>query len=334
MPTASAGPAASELAAPKLAVADIMFATVGGGVWAIASLKMAPAMSAANNAQAALGMAAIFAVSLAWPKLRPASYRRWRVPALVAVRLLLILMPINFSTEVFDAMAPHLGTGRLAWLTNISPFLMGTHLTQLLLVSLGWRLPMRVHIPLQAFKVLALARFAMDAHCRSQLMRSPEVVAVVKALHSSMNLVAECFLPAGSLAGPRDLHGQTVAMLLFCWVLLGWVLPTLLLLWPLRCAPPCPAGSRAASGSGGSRRASRQPSRLLGGAAALACKAVDGVEAALRLLLPAPPLPARQDHMLGPGPLTNSARLPLALRWMAALAGTWLACCAAVPLVR
>lgn len=64
-------------------------------------------------------------MSLAWPRLRPASYRRWRVPALVAVRLLLILMPINFSTEVFDAMALQLANGRLAWLTNISPFLMG-----------------------------------------------------------------------------------------------------------------------------------------------------------------------------------------------------------------
>lgn len=50
--TAAIGPA------DKLVAADIMFAAVGGGVWAIASLKMAPSLNMANNAQAALGLAA------------------------------------------------------------------------------------------------------------------------------------------------------------------------------------------------------------------------------------------------------------------------------------
>lgn len=120
--------------------------------------------------------------------------------------------------------------------------------------------------------------------------------------------------------------------MLFCWVLLGWVLPTLLLLWPLRGAQPCPASSRAAGSGAGS--GSWQPRGLLGRARDALGAAVDGVEAALRSLLPALPLPAALGQATGEAALTHSARLPLALRWMAALAGTWLACCAAVPLVQ
>lgn len=123
-------------------------------------------------------------------------------------------------------------------------------------------------------------------------------------------------------------------MLLFCWVLLGWVLPTLLLLWPLHCVQPCPASSRAAPSGSGADTGSQRPRGLLGGAAAAAGAAVDCVEAALRSLLPALPLPAELGQEPGADALANSARLPLALRWMAALAGTWLACCAAVPFVR
>ncbi len=122
-------------------------------------------------------------------------------------------------------------------------------------------------------------------------------------------------------------------MLLFCWVLLGWVLPTLLLLWPQHCAQPCPADGRGAGGSSGEGSGSRRTPGLLGGAAAALGAAIDGVEAALRSLLPALPLPVELGQAPGEAALTRSARLPLALRWMAALAGTWVACCAAVPLV-
>lgn len=50
-------PAQDELE-DKLVAADVMFATVGGVVWGLASLKMSASLSAPNNAQAALGLAA------------------------------------------------------------------------------------------------------------------------------------------------------------------------------------------------------------------------------------------------------------------------------------
>lgn len=58
-------PAAAE-PADKLVAADIMFAAVGGVVWALASLKMSFSLSAANNAQAALGLAASECHGVTW----------------------------------------------------------------------------------------------------------------------------------------------------------------------------------------------------------------------------------------------------------------------------
>lgn len=42
---------------------------------------------------------AVCSISLAWPLLAPASYQRWRVPALASLRLFLISMPVNFDSE-------------------------------------------------------------------------------------------------------------------------------------------------------------------------------------------------------------------------------------------
>ena len=63
--------------------------------------------------------APVLIISAAWPTLQPASYLRWRVPALAFLQLFLFALPFNFSTEVFDVLAPHPGTGRMAWVLNV-----------------------------------------------------------------------------------------------------------------------------------------------------------------------------------------------------------------------
>lgn len=67
-------------------------------------------------------------ISAAWPALRPDSYLRWRVPALAFLQLFLFALPFNFSTEVFDVLAPHPGTGRMAWVLNVFQLAMSERL--------------------------------------------------------------------------------------------------------------------------------------------------------------------------------------------------------------
>lgn len=47
------------------------------------------------------------------------------MPALAALRLFLICLPINYDSAVFDALAPGVATGRLAWVVNVSHLLQG-----------------------------------------------------------------------------------------------------------------------------------------------------------------------------------------------------------------
>lgn len=62
---------------------------------------------------------AVLVISVAWPLLWPACYQRWRVPGIAFLQLFLFALPFNFSTAVFDVLAPHHGTGRLAWVYNV-----------------------------------------------------------------------------------------------------------------------------------------------------------------------------------------------------------------------
>ena len=57
---------------------------------------------------------AVLLISVAWPTLDLDGYLRRRVPALAFLQLFLFALPFNFSTDVFNVLAPHPGTGRLA----------------------------------------------------------------------------------------------------------------------------------------------------------------------------------------------------------------------------
>lgn len=68
----------------------------------------------------------VVAVSLLWPAAHPASFRRWRTPALAGLRLFLLCLPFNFSQRVLDLALPHqLERGRLAPLINLSHLISG-----------------------------------------------------------------------------------------------------------------------------------------------------------------------------------------------------------------
>lgn len=46
-----------------------------------------------------------------WPTYATDSYLKWRVPALSFLRVFLVALPFNFSTVVFNAIAPNVDTG-------------------------------------------------------------------------------------------------------------------------------------------------------------------------------------------------------------------------------
>jgi hypothetical protein len=55
--------------------------------------------------------AAVLATVILWPTYATDSYLKWRVPALSFLRVFLVALPFNFSTVVFNAIAPNVGTG-------------------------------------------------------------------------------------------------------------------------------------------------------------------------------------------------------------------------------
>jgi hypothetical protein len=116
--------------------------------------------------------------------------------------------------------------------------------------------------------------------------------------------------PAVTLSTPAGDYAQHVAILLLAWLLVGWLLPALLLLPD---APekegedPGPATAAAAGG----------------GAGALATRAVDLLEAGVRLLLPAPRNSRQGDPPTG---------LVFFLRWWVVVQVSWGLCCVAAPL--
>jgi hypothetical protein len=70
-------------------------------------------------------MYAVFLLVVAWPTLDLNSYNKWRIPAVSFLRLFLFALPFNFDTNVFDAIAPTVATGRLSVVANIFQLFMG-----------------------------------------------------------------------------------------------------------------------------------------------------------------------------------------------------------------
>ena len=122
---------------------------------------------------------------------------------------------------------------------------------------------------------------------------------------------------------------RRAAALLFLYVTLGWLAPTLLLVRPPRGGPegsaanPLAAPQRHAQHGGGGGGA-------LAAAAAAYHRLVAAAEAQLQLLLPAPPRSKRhaEERLGDEEPLPGTKR---ALRWWLLLVGTWAVCCAAAP---
>lgn len=72
-----------------------------------------------------------------WPTYATESYCKWRLPALSFLRVFLVALPYNFSTSVFDAIAPTVATGRLALVANTFQAFLGRSTHQLLLLHDG-----------------------------------------------------------------------------------------------------------------------------------------------------------------------------------------------------
>lgn len=53
----------------------------------------------------------MYLIVIAWPTYATTHYMKWRLPAVSFLRVFLVALPFNFSTVVFDAIAPNVGTG-------------------------------------------------------------------------------------------------------------------------------------------------------------------------------------------------------------------------------
>lgn len=72
--------------------------------------------------------------------------------------------------QVVDAIAPlDTSGGRLAWVNNLCQTFLGMRVALLLFSALGWPLPLRVHILLQATKIALLINFAVHPYCQSKV---------------------------------------------------------------------------------------------------------------------------------------------------------------------
>lgn len=69
---------------------------------------------------------AVVGIGLAWPALAQRSYSRWRVPALVTLRLILMALPYNFEEGAWDDVFPSAQSGHvLASVLNLSHLALG-----------------------------------------------------------------------------------------------------------------------------------------------------------------------------------------------------------------
>ncbi|PSC73377.1 mfs dha1 multidrug resistance [Micractinium conductrix] len=297
---------------------DWVFSMLALALWCITSVKSAltSPLLAKHNLQSLAGAAAIACVGLGWPAVAPRSYVHWRVPALAFVRAFLLLLPYNFEEGIWDEVFPGSATGvvvgPLAWLSSLSHLAVGTGLVLLVLTALGWRLPLCVHMPLQAVLVFVWIHFGTAPHSRNKLMRSPEVAPAVSLVFNAGELATAVLLPIAAQppGGPRT---QAASFLLYMWLLLGWLLPTLLLMHPVRQAVPelHPAAGqqrRSSGGCGNSSNSSRAKRWLA---------APDGAAVQQRARVP------RHDDV---------SPMVLPVRWLTLLVLLWWPCRVLAPL--
>jgi hypothetical protein len=126
-----------------------------------------------------------------------------------------------------------------------------------------------------------------------------------------------------ALALRADVYSQTVALLLWSWVLVGWLLPTVLLLSKERAARVRWRAARQLAPTG---RTNTRTAGIFGAAAAhgrwLARRLAEVAEAGLLQLLP--------ERAEGRQPRAEAPFL-LLFRWWALLLVTWCACCTVAP---
>ncbi len=123
-------------------------------------------------------------------------------------------------------------------------------------------------------------------------------------------------------AAAADPYAQRIAFLLVCWLVLGWLLPTLLLLPDRTSAEDQTPPSSNAAGGGRMARLTRVAGRF----ASL-------LEAWLRLLAPTAPRTQhaqRDGQEQGGGPISTGATM--VLHWWAVVMVCWAAACSAAPL--
>ena len=135
--------------------------------------------------------------------------------------------------------------------------------------------------------------------------------------------------PAAALPLRADVYSQTVALLLLSWVVIGWLLPTVLLLSKERAArdrwqaasPQAPTDCNNNRGAGGALGTAAAHSQWLVG------RLAEVVEAGLLQLLPETP----EDRQLRAEAPSVAPNL-LLFRWWLLFLVTWCACCTVAPL--
>ncbi|PSC75155.1 MMPL family isoform A [Micractinium conductrix] len=278
-------------------------------MWGGTAIKVAPHISSAELGQAWFGFFIILAIAVAWHTLAPSSYTRWRTPAVAYLRIQLFAIPFNFSTRVFDALAPDVATGRGAIVHNTFQMFMSIRIALLNFNSMGWRVPFRLHMVLQALNIAILIFFGLHNYCASKLLTSPELGTLAASVHNAMALMVMVFVPSTAILVPIVAYTQRVALLLFSWATLGWLMPTLLLL---------PEQDAAGTRTNGAAGAAAGPLTVLG----------DFVEAWLRQLKPGRrrDAEARAAWAEAAGQVlpTTFSRV---LHWWALMLVTWGACC-------
>lgn len=249
-------------------------------MWAGTAVRVWTQLTPYQNAQSVSAMLMMALVVVAWPTLSLQSYLRWRTPALAVLRTYLIALPFNFDANVFDAIAPKATGGAGAVVGNIFQFTMAIRIALLTFTSLGWRVPFRLHICLQAINVAMFWRFGLDVYAASELLRSRELSATAAALHGAMGAASQAVLWGANVSVPAGEDAQRRALIVFCWLVLGYLLPTLLLL------PERTSSGSSSDGSGQGEGRGRGRGVLARAAAAAVDRPARWAEAAMRQLLP------------------------------------------------
>eukprot|EP00887_Chlorella_sp_A99_P007912 scaffold12.g7912.t1 len=307
-----------------LLASDAGFGTMCAALWASSSVKIARTYNTpAFIAQAAAATLAMLVLGAAWPLAHRPSYARWRVPTLAGVQLLVSCLPVNWSREVLDAIAPGLAPDTNRWLGCLSLFAQllmseltggsgGCRIITLVLGPVGCRIPFRVQAPLQLAKVALLLRLAVHPFCGSKFLTRPDIEAGFEGAHAVMAALAGPLVgpEAALLIPPAGAYARKVAVLLMLWALAGWLLPTLVLVPRSRRHK----GGFEGGGEGGDALSA-------GRAARLADRLAVALESWLRRLRR-----PRLSRRGAPGAAV------FAVRWWVLLLTVWGTCCAVAPL--